>query len=278
MEIIKKIAYYIQFPFVIRAFVVAILISASCSMLGVSLVFKRFSYIGNSLSNVAFSAMAVATALKFTGNTLLVFAITFLTSLAILKLPKKENARGDAIIGLVSVGALAVGYLVINVFGTGGNISSDVCTTLFGSTSILTISKLDVAICTVISLVVIIFYILYHNKIFALTFDEDFLKASGIGIEKYNILFAVFISAIIVVGINLVGSLLLSSLVIFPSLSAMRIMKTFKKIVICSVIISILCTFIGLIISILCGTPIGSTIVIVNIICLLFLYILGKLR
>lgn len=261
IEMIDKLWYYLQFPFVIYAFIVGVLIALCSSLLGVTLVLKRFSYIGDGLSHVAFGAMAVATLFNLVNDTLIILPITVITAILLLKTGQNTSIKGDAAIAMLSVGALAVGYMIMNVFNTSGNVSGDVCVTLFGSTSILTLSKLEVYICIVFSVIVILFFVMYYNRIFAVTFDENFSKATGIKTDHYNLLIAIIIAIIIVLGMNLVGSLLISALIIFPALSAMRLIKNFKGVVVASAIISVSCAVVGMLISILFSTPVGATIV-----------------
>ncbi len=265
-EIFTTLAEYMEFPFVRRAIIVGILIAFCSSLLGVTLVLKRFSFIGDGLSHVAFAAMCIAMVLNFTNNMALILPITIVAAILMLKTGQNAKINGDAAVAMISVGSLAIGYLLLNIFSTSSNISGDVCSTLFGATSILTLSDLDVVICIVMSLVVLVFYMVFYNKIFAITFDENFAKATGIKAGVYNMSMAVIIAVIIVLAMNLVGSLLISALVIFPALSAMRIFKNFKAVVICSAIFSVVCAVLGLLISLLNGTPVGSTIVAVDIV------------
>lgn len=257
---LEKLMVYFEFPFVRYALIAAVLIALCSSLLGVTLVLKRFSFIGDGLSHVAFGAMAVATVLKLTNNMLLIMPVTIIAAIILLIGGKKKN-KGDAAIAVISVGALAIGYLVMNLFSTSGNVSGDVCSTLFGSTSILTLTIKDVYLCVALSIAVIIIFCVFYNKIFAVTFDENFAKATGIKVGAYNFLIAVTIAVIIVLAMNLVGSLLISALIIFPALSAMRLFKSFKSVIIFSAAFSVVCTVVGLLASILAGTPVGSTIV-----------------
>lgn len=257
---LEKLMVYFEFPFVRYALIAAVLIALCSSLLGVTLVLKRFSFIGDGLSHVAFGAMAVATVLKLTNNMLLIMPVTIIAAI-ILLIGGKKKTKGDAAIAVISVGALAIGYLVMNLFSTSGNVSGDVCSTLFGSTSILTLTIKDVYLCVALSIAVIIIFCVFYNKIFAVTFDESFAKATGIKVGAYNFLIAVTIAVIIVLAMNLVGSLLISALIIFPALSAMRLFKSFKSVIIFSAAFSVVCTVVGLLASILAGTPVGSTIV-----------------
>lgn len=261
IEMFEKLVYYLQFPFVIHAFIVGVLIALCSSLLGVTLVLKRFSYIGDGLSHVAFGAMAMATLFNLVNDTVFILPITIITAILLLKTGQNTSIKGDAAIAMLSVGALALGYMIMNVFNTSGNVSGDVCVTLFGSTSILTLSSLDVYLSIGFSILVIVFFVLYYNRIFAVTFDENFSKATGVKTDRYNLMIAVIIAIIIVLGMNLVGSLLISALIIFPALSAMRIIKNFKGVVIASAIISVSCAVIGMLVSILFSTPVGATIV-----------------
>ena len=272
-----KLVFYFQYPFVRYAMIVGILISLCSSLLGVTLVLKRFSFIGDGLSHVAFGAMAVASVLNFTNNMLFILPVTIICAILLLRTGQNTKIKGDAAIAMISVGALAIGYLLMNIFATGPNLSGDVCSTLFGSTSILTLKLEDVQLCVVLSIVVIVLFILYYNKIFCVTFDETFAKATGIKAERYNLLIAVITAVIIVLAMNLVGSLLISALVIFPALSAMRIFKTFLSVTVCSVILSVLCAVTGMLLSILAGTPVGSTIVAMDIVAFLVCCMIGKM-
>ena len=264
-EIIDKIVISFQYPVARNALIVGVLIALCSSLLGVTLVLKRFSFIGDGLSHVAFGAMAVAAAMKLTNNFLLVLPVTIICAVLLLRTGQNTKIKGDAAIAMISVGALALGYLIMNLFAKSSNLSGDVCATLFGSTSILTLSDTDVWLCGILSILVIAVFLLFYNKIFAVTFDEDFATATGNRAKIYNLILAVVIAVIIVLAMNLVGSLLISALVIFPALSAMRVFKSFKSVTICSVIVSVTCAALGILISIVAGTPVGSTIVAVDI-------------
>jgi len=265
IEITAKLSEYLQYAFVQRALVVGILIALCSSLLGVTLVLKRFSFIGDGLSHVAFGAIAIATAMNLTNNFLLVLPVTIVSAILLLRTGQNSKIKGDAAIAMISVGTLAIGYLILNTFSKSSNIARDVCTTLFGSTSILTLNQTDVWLCVVLSLLVIAVFLLFYHKIFAVTFDEDFAKATGTKAGAYNLILAVVIAVIIVLAMNLVGSLLISALVIFPALSAMRVFKSFRSVILCSVVVSVVCAALGILISIVAGTPVGSTIVAVDI-------------
>lgn len=274
---ISTLMQYFNFSFVRYAFIVGVLISLCSSLLGVTLVLKRFSFIGDGLSHVAFGAIAIASVLNLSNNMLLVLPVTIIAAILLLRTGKNTKIKGDAAIGMISVGALAIGYLIMNIFNASSNLSGDVCSTLFGSTSILTLKKSEVWLCVGLSVLVIALFVLFYNKIFAVTFDETFAKAVGTHTEAYNMVIAIIIAVIIVLAMNLVGSLLISALVIFPALSAMRIFKRFKSVTLASAAISVFCSIMGLLISILAGTPVGSTIVAIDIAVFLICSAAGKI-
>ncbi|MBQ3010353.1 MAG: metal ABC transporter permease [Oscillospiraceae bacterium] len=260
-----SLSQYLQFPFVQYAVIVGVLIALCSSLLGVTLVLKRFSFIGDGLSHVAFGAIAIASALNLTNETPFVMAITVLSAVLLLRTGQNAKNKGDSSNAKLSVGALANGYLLMNLFSTSTNLSGDVCSTLFGSTSILTLTEGEVWLCGIMSIVVVGVFVLFYNKIFAVTFDESFAKSAGTQVNAYNLMIAVVIAVIIVLAMNLVGSLLISALVVFPALSAMRVFKSFKSVTICSAVLGVVCALIGLLVAIVAGTPVGSTIVAVDI-------------
>ncbi|WP_313527339.1 metal ABC transporter permease [Anaerotignum sp.] len=275
--ILDKLIFYFEYPFVRYALIVGILIALCSSLLGVTLVLKRFSFIGDGLSHVAFGAIAIASVLNLSSQMVLVLPITILCAILLLRTGQNTKINGDAAVAMVSVGALAIGYLLLNIFSASSNLSGDVCSTLFGSTSILTLTKVEVWVSAALSLVVIVVFLLFYHKIFAVTFDENFANATGTDASRYNLLIATVIAIIIVLAMNLVGSLLISALVIFPALSAMRIFKNFKAVIIFSATLSVICAASGITISILVGTPVGSTIVAVDILAFSTCYILDKI-
>ena len=274
--LIDKLIFYFQYPFVRYALIVGVLIALCSSLLGVTLVLKRFSFIGDGLSHVAFGAMAVASVLNFTNNMIFILPVTVICAVLLLRTGQNTKIKGDAAVAMISVGALAIGYLLMNLFSTGPNLSGDVCSTLFGSTSILTLTKGQVVLCSVLSVIVVAIFIIFYQKIFCVTFDETFAKAKGMKTDFYNLLIAVITAVFIVLAMNLVGSLLISALVIFPALSAMRVYKTFFSVTICSVVLSVLCAVIGILLSILAGTPVGSTIVAIDIVAFMISCAVGK--
>ena len=275
---IDELFMYLQYPFVRYALIVGVLIALCSSLLGVTLVLKRFSYIGDGLSHVAFGALAIASVLNFTNKMILILPITVISAVLLLRTGQNAKIKGDAAIAMISVGALAFGYLLMNIFSTSSNLSGDVCSTLFGSTSILTLTQKEVWACIALSIAVVVIFILFYNKIFAVTFDENFSKAAGTNAGAYNLLIAIVIAVIIVLAMNLVGSLLISALVIFPALSAMRVFRSFKAVTVCSAVFSVICAFLGMVISILAGTPVGSTIVAVDVAGFLVFCIIGRIR
>lgn len=275
-ELVQKLGQYWQYPFVRYALIAGVLIALCSSLLGVILVLKRFSYIGDGLSHIAFGAMAVAAVMNLTNNMPLVLIVTILCAVLLLRGGQNAKIKGDAALAMISVGSLAIGYLIMNLFSTSANISGDVCSTLFGSTSILTLSAYDVWACVILSIVVVVAFIVLYHKIFAVTFDETFAKATGMKVEAYNLFLAVLTAVIIVLAMNLVGSLLISALVIFPAVSAMRVFRSFKAVMLCAAVISVICAVLGILTSILAGTPVGSTIVAVNIVMLIVFAVLGK--
>ncbi len=276
--ILEKLSLYWTYPFVRYALIVGVLIALCSSLLGVTLVLKRFSFIGDGLSHVAFGAMAIATVLNFSNEIPLVMFITVISAILLLHTGQNTKIKGDAAIAMISVGALAIGYLLMNIFSTSSNLSGDVCSTLFGSTSILTLSKSEVWLCISLSIAVVAVFLLFYNKIFAVTFDEDFAKAVGTRTDFYNLLVALIIAVVIVLAMNLVGSLLISALLIFPALSAMRVFQNFRSVTICSAALSVSCASLGILISILAGTPVGSTIVVVNILAFLICWAIGNIK
>ena len=281
-EFFETIATYFQYQFVQYAFIVGILIALCSSLLGVTLVLKRFSFIGDGLSHMAFCTMAVAAVTNLTNSMIISLPVTILAAIILLRSSTNARIKGDAAVAMLAVGSLAIGYLLMNVFPTSSNVSADVCTTLFGSISILTLSTVEVWVCFGLSIVTILVFVIFYNKIFAVTFDENFARATGVKANVYNLIIAVVTAVIIVLAMNLVGSLLISALIIFPALSSMRVFKSFKSVTISSAIVSVVCTATGILVSILAGTPVGPTIVVADIaVFLIFLlvgFILSRVR
>ena len=278
MTFFETLSFYFTFPFVRYALIVGVLVALCSSLFGVTLVLKRFSFIGDGLSHVAFGATALASVLKLSDRFEMpaVLALTILCAVLLLRTGQRAKIGGDAAVAMISVGALAMGYLILNVWGTSANLSGDVCSTLFGSTSILTLSKNEVWLSVVLSVIVVAVFVLFYNKIFAVTFDEGFARATGIPAGAYNLLVAVFTAVIIVLAMNLVGSLLISALIIFPALSAMRVFRSFRAVTVCAALLSVLCAAAGILVSIIGGTPVGSTIVAVDIAAFLVFTLAGR--
>ncbi len=261
---LDKLISYMDFPFVRYALIVGVLIALCSSLLGVTLVLKRFSFIGDGLSHVAFGAIAIATVLNLTNQMLIVLPVTVLSAVLLLRTGENAKIKGDAAIAMISVGAMAFGYLIMNIFSVSSNLTGDVCSTLFGSASILTLDYAEVVLCIVLSVLTVVLFIVFYNKIFAVTFDESFAKATGTNTEAMNLFIAVIIAVIIVLAMNLVGSLLVSALIIFPALSSMRLFKSFKQVTISSAVLSVFGALFGIIASIFADTPVGSTIVLAD--------------
>lgn len=261
MNLWQTLQFYWAYPFVRYAVIVGVLIALCSSLLGVTLVLKRLSYIGDGLSHVAFGAMSIAAVLQMSDNMLLVLPVTVACAVALMGGGGKRAVRGDAAIAMLSTGALAFGYLLMNLFSASPNVSGDVCSTLFGATSILTLTQEEVLLCVGLSAAVVVFFIVFYHKIFAVTFDEAFAQASGVNVRVCQLLLSVIIAVVIVLAMNLVGSLLISALVVFPALAAMRVCSSFFGVTVCAAVFSVVCALAGLLIAILAGTPVGSTIV-----------------
>ena len=275
---LNTLLLYLSYPFVRYALIVGVLIALCSSLLGVTLVLKRFSFIGDGLSHVAFGAMAIAAVLNVGSQMLIVLPITVVCAVLLLRTGQNTKIKGDAAIAMISVGALAFGYLLMNLFSTSSNLSGDVCGALFGSTSILTLTRTEVTLCIVLSAAVLIFYLVFYHRIFDVTFDENFSRAAGTKVEATNLIIAVITAVIIVLAMNLVGSLLISALIIFPALSAMRIFRSVLSVTLCAAVVSVSCAFLGILISILAGTPVGSTVVAVDVAAFALCALVGKIR
>lgn len=277
MNIITALQTYLSYSFVRYALIAGVLISLCAALLGVSLVLKRYSMIGDGLSHVAFGAMSIAAVLSLAPMTV-AMPVTIVAAVVLLGLNSNGKIKGDAAIAMISVGALALGYLLLNVFQTASNVSGDVCSTLFGSTSILTLSVSDVWLCVGLAILVILTFVIFYHKIFAVTFDEEFARATGTNVRAYNILIAVVTAVVIVLAMNLVGALLISALIIFPALSAMRVFKSFRAVMASAAVISVLCSVLGILASVIYGTPVGSTIVAADIVVFASFSLAGRLR
>ena len=275
--LLEKLAVYWAYPFVRYALIVGVLIALCSSVLGVPLVLKRFSFLGDGLSHVAFGAMSIASVLHLTNKMPLVMIVTVLSAILLLRGGQNAKTRADAAIAMISVGALAIGYLLMNVFSASSNLSGDVCSTLFGSTSILTLSSVDVLLCVGMSIFTMTVFVVFYNRLFAVTFDETFARAVGTKAQQYNLLLAVVIAVVIVLAMNLVGSLLICALIIFPAMSAMRLFRSFRGVMIFAAVLSAVCALVGILVSVLGGTPVGSTIVAIQILAYLLSCAAGHL-
>jgi zinc transport system permease protein len=261
-----------SFPFIVRAVVVGLLVSLCAALLGVSLVLKRYSMIGDGLSHVGFGALAIATALH---SAPLAVTIPIVVAAAFLLLRISENSKikGDAAIALISTSSLAIGVLVVSLT-TGMN--TDVCNYMFGS--ILAMSRSDVKLSIILAAVVLTMFVLFYNKIFAVTFDENFARATGVRAGWYNMMLAFLTAITIVLGMRMMGALLISSLIIFPALTSMRLCKKFMSVTVCSAVVSVVCFFTGVVISYVKETPTGASVVIVNIVAFLLFWAANAVR
>ena len=275
--LLEKLSSYWAYPFVRYALIAGVLIALCSSVLGVPLVLKRFSFLGDGLSHVAFGAMSIASVMHLTNKMPLVMIVTVLSAILLLRSGQNAKTRADAAIAMISVGALAIGYLLMNVFSASSNLSGDVCSTLFGSTSILTLSSADVLLCVGMSIFTMTVFVVFYNRLFAITFDETFARAVGTKAQQYNLLLAVVIAVVIVLAMNLVGSLLICALIIFPAMSAMRLFRSFRGVMIFAAALSCVCALVGILVSVLGGTPVGSTIVAIQILAYLLSCAAGRL-
>lgn len=278
MNAFQTLYEYLRFPFVQYALIVGVLIAFSSSLLGVTLVLKRYSFIGDGLSHVAFGAMAIGVVVNVTDNLLIIMPVTVAAAIFLLGTGGSAKIKGDAAIAMLSVSALAFGYFIINIFSKSANVSGDVCTTLFGSTSILTLKKSDLWICLGMSVLVVAIFAIFYHKIFSVTFDEDFALATGVKAKLYNFLIATVTAVVISISMRLVGSLLISAFIIFPALSSMRIFKSFKSVVISSAVLAVICSLAGIFVSIVYGTPVGATIVLAELAVFGGFYIFARIK
>jgi len=261
-----------SYSFLVKAFTVGALVSVCAALLGVSLVLKRYSMIGDGLSHVGFGSLAVATAMN-TAPLIVAIPIVVAAAFLLLRLSENSKIKGDAAIALISTGSLAVGVIIISQT-TGMN--TDVCNYLFGT--ILAMEKKDVYLSIALSITVLVMFVLFYNKLFAITFDESFAKAAGIKTGLYNMLIAFLTALTIVLGMRIMGAMLISSLIIFPALSSMRIFKKFKSVTVCASVISILCFFTGIVISYIYATPTGASVVMINIAVFILFWLTETIR
>ena len=260
------------YPFIVRAFVVGILVSLCASLLGVPLVLKRYSMIGDGLSHVSFGALSVALACGWAPLPVSI-PVVIVAALLLLRLTERSRIGADAAIAVASASAMAVGVIVTSL--TTG-MTTDVDSYMFGS--ILAMDRSDVVLSVVLSVSVLLLFVICYHRLFAITFDESFSRATGVRVDWYNTLLAILTALTIVLGMRMMGAMLISSLVIFPALSAMRIFKSFRAVVLCSGILSVVCFCIGLTGSYLLSTPVGATVVLVNLAAFLLACLVQRLR
>ncbi len=275
---LEQIVEYMSYPFVVNALVAGVLIALCAALLGVPLVLRRLSFIGDGLSHVAFGAMAVATAMSFADTMALSLPVTVACSLVLLRSRRGNAASGDAVLAMLSVGAMAAGYLIMNLKPSSSNVSGDVCTTLFGSVSILTLTTLDLWLSVGLSLAVVAIWLLSYHRLFDVIFDEDFAKSSGTKTAVFNAVAAVVVAVVIVISMRLVGTLLVSALLVFPTVAAMRVAKSFRGVSCVAAVFSVTCSFVGIMIAVVAGTPVGATIVAVDVAGLALMTIAGRFR
>ena len=278
----ERLAMCWAYPFVRYALAVGVLIALCTALLGVPLVLRRFSLLGDGLSHVAFGAMAVSSVLGLTNDLPLTLVLTMLCavllSFCLLRIGPALGAAGDALLAMLSVGALAIGYLLLNLFSPSGNLSGDVCTTLFGSTSILTLTISEVRLCLLLSAVVLAVSVLCGHRLFAVTFDPAFARAAGVRTERYDLLLAVVIAVVTVLAMELVGALLVSALVVFPALSAMRLAGSWRAVTVGAAALSVTCAAVGILTAAVAGTPVGATVVAADLVAFLVCSAVGRLR
>lgn len=268
---------YLSYPFVQNALVAGLLTSLCAALLGVPLVLRRLSFIGDGLSHVAFGAMAVAGAMNFADTMALSLPVTVAAALILMRSGRGAKTGGDAMLAMLSVGAMATGYLVMNLKPSSSNVSGDVCTTLFGSVSILTLTTLDMWLSVGLSIAVCALWLFAYHRVFDITFDEAYARASGANAALFNTLAAVVVAVVIVISMRLVGTLLVSSLLVVPAIAAMRVAKSFRAVCAVAALFTVICTLVGIIVAVIAGTPVGSTIVAADIVAFLLFSITGRL-
>ncbi|MDO4754322.1 MAG: metal ABC transporter permease [Bacillota bacterium] len=262
---IDSVLEMLSYPFMVKALIAGPLIALCLSLLGVGMVLKRYSMIGDGLSHVSFGALAVASALHM--QPLVVgIPVVMISAVLLLRVSEKSKVSGDSAIALISTAALAIGVTAVSAT-KGMNV--DVWNYLFGS--ILSLKNSDVWITAALAILTVSIFVMYYARIFACTFDENFVSAIGIKVKRYNLMMAIITSLVIIIGMRMVGSLLISSLIVFPSVSAMRVAKSFKKVVIFSALIAVFCTLAGIVVSYYANTPTGASIVLGNLIVLILL-------
>ena len=274
-RILRIPEYFTNYSFVRNALIVSVLVALCAALLGVVLVLRRFSLIGDGLSHVAFGAATVAATLGIFDFSL-TLPVTVLAAILILNTNEKRRIMGDAIIAVVSAASLAIGYLILDVGGGTSNLGGDVCTALFGSSAILSIDTYELIFTATIATVLVALTVIFYYKIFSISFDERFAKATGTKTEAYNLVIAIITAVVIVIGMKLAGALLMSALIVFPAMSAMKICKSFKFTIIVAAIIAVICAVGGVLLSILLETPVGATIAAVDILAYGIFAIIGR--
>jgi len=268
---------YLAYPFVQNALAAGLLVALASALLGVTLVLRRLSHIGDGLSHVAFGAMAVAGALNLSGDLALSLPVTAACAVLLLRRGGKARIRGDAALAMLAVGAMALGYLALNLRPGSSNVSGDVCSALFGSTSILTLSAGDVRLCAALSLGVTLFFVLFRHRIFEISFDPDFARACGTRTGPWETALALLSAVVIVLAMRLVGTLLVSALLVFPAVSAMRVARSFRSVLLVAAATGVFCALAGILVSVVAGTPVGSTVVAADIVAFLAFSLAGRL-
>ena len=272
----ETFAEYLSYPFVRNALVAGILISLCAALLGVPLVLRRLSFIGDGLSHVAFGAMAVAGAMNFADTMALSLPVTIGAALVLMRSGRGAKTGGDAMLAMLSVGAMAAGYLVMNLKPSSSNVSGDVCTTLFGSVSILTLTTLDMWLSVGLATSVCALWLFAYHHIFDMTFDEAYARASGAGVALFNTISAVVVAVVIVISMRLVGTLLVSSLLVVPAIAAMRVAKSFRAVCVVAAVFTVACSASGILVAVVAGTPVGATIVAVDIVAFFAMSAIGR--
>ncbi|MBQ6103818.1 MAG: metal ABC transporter permease [Kiritimatiellae bacterium] len=269
---------YFAYPFVQNAAVAVLLVSLAAALLGVTLVLRRLSYIGDGLSHVAFGAMAVAGVLNFADRLSLSLPATIVCAVVLLRSGRGARVRGDAALAMLAVGAMALGYLLMNAFPGSSNVAGDVCSALFGSTSVLTLSARDVWTCSALSLGVVLFFVFFRRRMFELVFDPDFARACGTRTAFWETALAVLSAVVVVFAMRFVGTLLTSALLVFPAVGALRVARSFRGVLFVAAATGTACAFAGLVASVLAGTPVGASIVAADAVVCLVLVSAGRFR
>ena len=273
-----RLAQYFSYPFVRYAFLVGMLVALCASLIGVILVLKRFSFLGDGLSHFAFGVIAAASVAGLTDSMLVTLPVTVLCAILLLRAGQNAKVKGDAAVAVISVSSLAIGYLLLNVFSTSANVSGDVCGALFGSASMLTLGKRDVIFCAALGVATLLFFIFFHNRIFTVAFDESFSSATGTSASLSNTVTAVMAALVIVLGMKLVGSLLITALIVFPALGAMRLFGSFRAVTVCAGVFALVASLAGFLASLVFSTPVGATMAAADIVLYAGCVVLGRMK